>query len=82
MRKNEKEWIFSKYTEMDKIKINSIKHRSRQKKGASLETFYQEAKVISSLKMEHVYNGKSADEITRIMVENRRAIEANKRNRP
>jgi len=82
MRNNEiREVIFSKYMEPKKLQVNAIKHRSRHKKGSSLEDFYQEVSSKNSLRIEHVYNGKSADEITRIMIDNRRAIEAKKQKR-
>jgi len=80
MSRNEiREVIFSKYMEPKKVQINAIKNRSRHKKGSTLEEFYQEVNTKNTLKIECIFNGKNADEITKIMIENRRAIEAKKR---
>lgn len=82
MSRNEaREVIFSKYLEPKKVQINPIKYRSKAKKKSTMEDFYEEVYSKNSFKIDHVYQGKSADEITKIMIENRRAIEAKKHNR-
>lgn len=70
------EALFSKYSPPFKPRISPV---FTKKKGSTLEDLYQELQAKSNLHAEHVYNGKNAQEIESIMLQNRRLIDAQRK---
>ena len=74
------EAILSKYSPPSKPRIFPVFTKtSSKKKGSTLEELYQELQSKSNLHAEHVYNGKNAQEIESIMLQNRRLIDAQRK---
>jgi len=74
------EAVLAKYAPQPKLHVESIsKPHVINKKGTSLQDFYHEVYAKGNLYIEQIYNGKNAEEIESMMVQNRRLIET-KRN--
>lgn len=74
------EAVLARYAPKEKLRVQPFyKTASVNSKSSSLQDFYQEVYAKSNAAMEQVYNGKNAQEIETIMVQNRKLIET-KRN--
>lgn len=72
------EAVLAKYAApKEKVRVEPFyKTTIGAKRGTSLQDFYEEVYEKSNLWIEQVYSGKSAQEIERIMMENRKLIES------
>lgn len=70
------EVVLAKYAPKERLRVESLyKTQSGTKKGTTLQDFYEEVNEKGHLWIEQVYNGKNAQEIERMMMENRRLID-------
>ncbi len=72
------EAVLAKYAApKEKVRVEPFyKTTVGSKRGTSLQDFYEEVYEKSNLWIEQVYSGKNAQEIERMMMENRRLIES------
>lgn len=74
------EAVLAKYAPKEKLRVQPLyKTASVNSKSSTLQDFYQEVYAKSNAAMEQVYNGKNAQEIETMMMQNRKLIET-KRN--
>ena len=71
------EAVLAKYAPPEKkLRIEPFyKAQTGSKKGTSLQEFYEEVYAKSYYHLEQIYNGKNAEEIERMMMQNRKLIE-------
>ncbi len=72
------EAVLAKYTPMSKEKIRVEpfqKSNTHHIKSSTLQDFYQEVYAKQSASIEQIYNGKNAQEIELMMMQNRKLIE-------
>lgn len=70
------EAVLAKYAPKEKLRVQPFyKTTSVDSKSSSLQDFYQEVYAKSNAAMEQVYNGKNAQEIETMMMQNRKLIE-------
>jgi hypothetical protein len=71
------EAVLAKYAPQDRVRFDSFtKPEPISLKNTSLHDFYQEVYAKINTSIEQVYHGKNAQEIERMMMENRKLIEA------
>jgi len=74
------EAILAKYAPKEKLRVQPFyKTTTVNSRNSTLQDFYHEVYAKSNASMEQVYNGKNAQEIETIMMQNRKLIET-KRN--
>lgn len=73
------EAVLAKYAPKEKPRVEPFyKTQVGTKKGTTLQDFYEEVTEKGHLWIEQVYNGKNAQEIERMMMENRKLIDSKK----
>lgn len=74
------EAVLAKYAPPEKkLRVEPFyKTQTGNKKGSSLQDFYEEVYAKGHYQIEQVYNGKNAEEIERMMMRNRKLIEMNR----